>query len=1040
MAVLVRLPSMRKISTILLCIILITSCIGIFSIPTTVAEPITIYVDDSNVAGPWDGTQDHPYQLIQNGIDNAYNPGDIIYVYPGTYVEQIDVTMSLILNGENKSTTIVNGGFNVTQDTTTIQNFTITYGYEWDPDGVERNGTHRAGIRTNSSGNTFANNTIYDISGGVGGDDEDFGGGTGGSGVGIFLVFSTSSRMQNNTIENIQGGNGGGGGSGGFGGNSSGIYITSSSGITITQNSINDITGGTGGNDDPVGNGGVSSGIFLNSTTSATITQNTINNITGGIGGSKDFGGNGGIGAGIFLLSSEINTITNNIISQILNGTAGVGSIASGIDGMGVGLYVNNSDGNTISVCSVTFGYSGISLVSSSNNLCYDNYFSNNSYHAYDDGTNTWNIAKTPGINIIGGSFRGGNYWSNYTGLDGDNDGLGDSPYDIPGGSNQDLLPLVNQPPNVPSNPTPTDDAPDVVVTSDLSWDGGDPDLDQVTYTVYFGLSNPPPEVIDNQTGTTYDTGTMDHGTIYYWKIVAWDSNRAATPGPLWNFMTQVNYPPVAPNTPYPSNNSTGIPIIDDLSWTSSDLNGDTLTYDMYFGLSTPPPKVASNQTDSSYDPGTMAYNATYYWKVIAWDPYASSNSSPLWHFNTTSPASNPPAITGPVPAHGSTGVSLSLSVLRVTIVDIDSSSFNWTITTSPNIGNSFGINAINGTKNCTITGSLVYSTTYTWTINASDGVYWNTKTFSFTTTSGDSGPPGPGPEPPPSQPNKMPIADAVADGPYQGLVNTEIVFDGSDSYDPDGNITEWLWDFGDGKTGSGETIGHAYSQANTYTITLTVTDERKATDTDTATCIIRSYNRPPSEPQIVNGPTTGTKNTLYNYTVMSVDSDNDTLRYTFRWGDEISYENSSSFIPAGTSYTCGHRWTAAGCYIVTITVSDNQEEVSTNITVYIDAMQTRGAGYLLDYDGDGVYDAFYSQESQQTITTIQHEGDSYLIDTNGDGEWDYKYNATYGITSYQKPRKTPGFELAFVIIALVSVFCIRYYRKMYSKDSRRKK
>ena len=31
----------------------------------------TIYVDDDNTDGPWDGTQEHPYQFIQDGVDNA---------------------------------------------------------------------------------------------------------------------------------------------------------------------------------------------------------------------------------------------------------------------------------------------------------------------------------------------------------------------------------------------------------------------------------------------------------------------------------------------------------------------------------------------------------------------------------------------------------------------------------------------------------------------------------------------------------------------------------------------------------------------------------------------------------------------------------------------------------------------------------------------------------------------------------------------------------------------------------------------------------
>jgi PKD repeat protein len=56
--------------------------------------------------------------------------------------------------------------------------------------------------------------------------------------------------------------------------------------------------------------------------------------------------------------------------------------------------------------------------------------------------------------------------------------------------------------------------------------------------------------------------------------------------------------------------------------------------------------------------------------------------------------------------------------------------------------------------------------------------------------------------------------------------------FDGSGSADPDGSITSYAWDFGDGATGTGVTAQHAYAGAGTYTVTLTVTDDSGATST----------------------------------------------------------------------------------------------------------------------------------------------------------------------------------------------------------------
>jgi PKD repeat protein len=84
---------------------------------------------------------------------------------------------------------------------------------------------------------------------------------------------------------------------------------------------------------------------------------------------------------------------------------------------------------------------------------------------------------------------------------------------------------------------------------------------------------------------------------------------------------------------------------------------------------------------------------------------------------------------------------------------------------------------------------------------------------------------------------NQAPVADA---GPDQSAyVGDTVNFDGSGSSDPDGGIVGYGWDFGDGASEHGATVGHAYSHAGTYTVTLTVTDNGAATDSDTASVTI---------------------------------------------------------------------------------------------------------------------------------------------------------------------------------------------------------
>ena len=79
----------------------------------------------------------------------------------------------------------------------------------------------------------------------------------------------------------------------------------------------------------------------------------------------------------------------------------------------------------------------------------------------------------------------------------------------------------------------------------------------------------------------------------------------------------------------------------------------------------------------------------------------------------------------------------------------------------------------------------------------------------------------------------------AVANGPYIGIVNQDIVFDGFGSYDTDGTIVSYLWHRGDGSSVSGVTPEHSYTSAGTYEVTLTVIDNDGLTGNDTTTATI---------------------------------------------------------------------------------------------------------------------------------------------------------------------------------------------------------
>jgi len=262
-------------------------------------------------------------------------------------------------------------------------------------------------------------------------------------------------------------------------------------------------------------------------------------------------------------------------------------------------------------------------------------------------------------------------------------------------------------------------------------------------------------------------------------------------------------------------------------------------------------------------------------------------------------------------------------------------------------------------------------------------------------------------------------IADAH--GPYSGVVDDPIQFFGSAGGDGD---YSWEWDFGDGANGTGKTTAHAYSNPGIYAVTLKVADSEDAEDTCETTVLINQSNNPPSKPSI-SGPITGTKNTEYDYTVLSTDPEGDTVKYSFIWGDQTSYVTESGFLSSGSVFTANHIWTAAGKYTITVTASDNKTTSKTSkLTVLIDAVNVENTGYFIDNDSDGVYDSFHNDTSNKD-SDVDYDDGKYLVDDDGDGEWDYTYSMEEGLEPFQgekEQRETSGFELILVVSTLVLV------------------
>jgi serine protease len=160
--------------------------------------------------------------------------------------------------------------------------------------------------------------------------------------------------------------------------------------------------------------------------------------------------------------------------------------------------------------------------------------------------------------------------------------------------------------------------------------------------------------------------------------------------------------------------------------------------------------------------------------------------------------------------------------------------------------------------------------------------------------------------------PNTPPVADA--NGHYTGTEDTPITFDGSGSYDPDGDTITYSWNFGDGNTGTGVNPTHAYTAGGTYTVTLVVNDGKVNSDPSSTTAEIAEVNDPPvavaGADQFASIGQTLTFDGSASY-----DPDGSLVSYDWDFGEDGA---------TGTGVTTTHAYSAAGIYTVTLTVEDD--------------------------------------------------------------------------------------------------------------------
>ena len=186
---------------------------------------------------------------------------------------------------------------------------------------------------------------------------------------------------------------------------------------------------------------------------------------------------------------------------------------------------------------------------------------------------------------------------------------------------------------------------------------------------------------------------------------------------------------------------------------------------------------------------------------------------------------------------------------------------------------------------------------------------------------------------------NQPPVAAA---GPDQSAnEGSAVAFNGGASYDPDGDPITYLWDFGDGSTGTGATPSHTFADNGVYSVTLLVSDNHGAFSTDDL--IVTVANVAPTafviEPlfETVRG-----QETTFNFYVSDPSSVDRVSQFTYEidWGDG----QTQTLTWGASQLLADHIYTEAGEFDVTVVATDKDGGVSSPLvssyTVHVAAKQ----------------------------------------------------------------------------------------------------
>ena len=211
----------------------------------------------------------------------------------------------------------------------------------------------------------------------------------------------------------------------------------------------------------------------------------------------------------------------------------------------------------------------------------------------------------------------------------------GDSPDEIP----EPEKPL-NKAPSSPNLISPQNNLACTYSTMNFEWEPStDPEGTKVNYELEVSYRQDFEELHKfTSTSNTSVSLSLEKGSTYYWRVFSRDMEGAKSdPFEVRSFYTEpdltYNSIPQNPNSEKPENNSTVDITTSLLEWTSTDEDGDSLKFDVYFGTTIPPPLVREDMEASSLEVD-LSEETSYYWKIVAKDSKGAKAIGPIWNFS----------------------------------------------------------------------------------------------------------------------------------------------------------------------------------------------------------------------------------------------------------------------------------------------------------------------------------------------------------------------------------------------------------------------